>query len=116
MPKLTIKVSIKNKENKSDLITIATVDNNEIKYKEEDKTLVTYDYRKQILKRENKEIKMIYNFDKDKSTKGYVKIKDLDEIIALNIKTHKIEKNKNNILIHYSTEDNNFFYEIEEIK
>ena len=59
---------------------------------------------------------MNYEFNEKEKTKGLISIKELNKSIELIIKTNKIIRNKNNLLIDYDIDNNNFIYEIEEIK
>ena len=115
MSKIRIKVIIKNNESNYEYETDAIINDNELKYLEENKTKVTYNYDKNHLTRINEDLRLDYIFDNNKETKGLIKVHELNKELPLTIKTEKIEKNKNNIRIDYSIENDKFLYQIEEI-
>ena len=106
MPK--IKVKIDNIENIVDYTIVKEV----INYKEIDNTNVYYDLKNNILIRENDDIHMIYDFN---NKKGTILIKELEKEVDLLLENIDIERNKNNIKVSYSIENNDFLYELEEL-
>lgn len=116
MAKINIKVSILQDKNKNVFTTIGHYQehNKILTYKEKDNTLVTYDYTKNILTRNNQDILMKYQFIKNKVTTGTILIKDFNKYVDLDIYTDKIIIDNQNIEIQYKTEDN-FIYKIEVI-
>ncbi len=104
MPK--IKVKIDNVEN----IVDYSIDSEVINYKEVDNTNVYYDLKSNILIRDNDEIHMIYDFN---NKKGNILIKEYDKEIEVLIENIDIERNKNNVRVSYSIENNDFLYELE---
>lgn len=115
MSKIKIKVTIKNKEVESSYETTGIIQDNELKYMEENNTKVTFNYTNNHLIRINEELRMDFIFDKNKTTQGTITIKELDKDLKVSIKTNKIEKENNNVLIEYSMEEDKFLYRIEEI-
>ena len=106
MPK--IKVKIDNIENIVDYTIVKEV----INYKEIDNTNVYYDLKNNILIRENDDIHMIYDFN---NKKGTILIKELEKEVDLLLENIDIERNKNNVKVRYSIENNDFLYELEEL-
>lgn len=115
MPIIKIKTVIDNKEIKKEEETKGIILDDILKYQEEDKTKVSFNYKKNELIRENNKIKMKYIFSKNKETKGKIYIKDIKKYIDIPIETKKITKNKYSIYIEYKIENNNYYYRIEEI-
>ena len=106
MPK--IKVRIDNIEN----IVDYTIDSEVINYKELDNTVVYYDLKNNILIRDNDDLHMIYDFN---NKKGTILIKEFDRELEVLIDNIDIERNKNNVRVSYSIENNDFLYELEEL-
>ena len=104
MPK--IKVKIDNTEN----IVEYSIDSLVINYKELDNTNTYYDLENNILIRDNDDLHMIYDFN---NKKGTILIKELDREIEVLIDNIDIERNKNNVRVSYSIENNDFLYELE---
>ncbi len=116
MPKINIKVSISDDTNNDSYEIKSIIQDEIIKYKEKDNTLVKYDLNKNILTRENDNLRMEYVFDKENETEGNIFIKELNNNIKILINTNKLNRINNNIDIEYKIEDNIFNYRIEEIK
>jgi len=108
MPKSKLKVRIDTIEN----IVDYTIDSEVINYKEIDNTNVYYDLKNNILIRDNDDLHMIYDFN---NKKGTILIKEFEREIEVVIENIDIEKNKNNIKVNYSIENNDFIYELEEL-
>ena len=106
MPK--IKVRIDTTEN----IVDYTIDSEVINYKEIDNTVVYYDLKNNILIRDNDDLHMIYDFN---NKKGTILIKEMDRELELSIENIDIERNKNNVRVNYTIENNDFLYELEEL-
>ena len=104
MPK--IKARIDNTEN----IVDYTIDSEVINYKELDNTSVYYDLKNNILIRDNDDLHMIYDFN---NKEGTILIKEMDRELELLIENIDIERNKNNVKVSYSIENNDFLYELE---
>ena len=104
MPK--IKVKIDNTENTVDY----SIDSEVINYKEIDNTNVYYDLKSNILIRDNDDLHMIYDFN---NKKGTILIKEFDREVEVLIENIDIERNKNNVRVSYSIENNDFLYELE---
>lgn len=104
MPK--IKVKIDNIEN----IVDYTIDSEVINYKELDNTNTYYDLKNNILIRDNDDLHMIYDFN---NKKGTILIKEFDRELEVLIDNIDIERNKNNVRVSYSIENNDFLYELE---
>ena len=104
MPK--IKVKIDNTENTVDY----SIDSEVINYKELDNTNTYYDLKNNILIRDNDDLHMIYDFN---NKKGTILIKEFDRKVEVLIDNIDIERNKNNVRVSYSIENNDFLYELE---
>ena len=116
MPKLDVLISVKSNDSNLEYKTTEILTEDIIKYKSEDNTTEMFDYTNNRLTRENSELRMNYIFDINKETKGTVFVKDLNRELEVNIKTNKIERNKNDIEIEFVVEDNTIKYHIEVIK
>jgi len=104
MPK--IKVKIDNVEN----IVDYTIDSEVINYKELENTNTYYDLKNNILIRDNDDLHMIYDFN---NKKGTILIKEFDRELEVLIENIDIERNKNNVRVNYSIDNNDFLYELE---
>ena len=114
MSKIDIEVTIKNSEVTDSYKVKAIINDSVIKYKEPEDTTVIFDYKENILTRENDQMKMIYNFnDKEDSI---ILVKDYNRHIDLVIKTNKIKKNDYNLEVDFAIDKEKFLYRIEELK
>ena len=116
MPIIKVKVRIQNEEENKKEEVSAIIEDDKIKYKEKDNTTVIYDYKSQVLKRKNDKINMLYLFEKDKKTEGFIEIKGMNNKIKIEIKTIIIKRKNYDIEIQYEIENQKFQYQIEEIK
>ena len=115
MPKINMEINLKSDiDNIKERVT-AKIDNNRIVYYEKNKTKVIYDYKNDILTRDNNDIKMIYKFNQKKETVGNILVKDLKRKINIKIKTKKLEKKDYNLEIEFIIEKQNFLYKITKI-
>ena len=115
MPKIKIKVGIKNDNHDDIFETNAIIEEGKLKYREKDDTMVIFSFDDSHLKRENNQLKMNYYFDLENNTKGILYIKELQKEMELSIITKEITKDNNNIKIEFYIEDNHFLYYIEEV-
>ena len=116
MPKLDVLISVKSNDSNQEYKTTAILTEEIIKYKSEDNTTEMSDYTNNNLTRESSELRMDYVFDLNKETKGTIFVIYLNRNLDVNIKTNKIERNKNDIEIEFVVEDNTIKYHIEVIK
>lgn len=116
MPKLNILVKVKSDDSNTEYTTPAIFADEVIKYKSKDNTLEIFDYKNNILIRENNKLRMEYIFDIDKKTLGTIYIKELNNEMKLNIETNKIERNNNDLDIEFKIENNIINYHIEVVK
>lgn len=118
MPKVKIKVTTVSNNNENSYEIPAILQEEKILYREPDKkkTHVTFDYSKDLLIRDNKEISMIYKFNSRSNTIGNVEVKDLGRIINLNIETKRYLKNNKNVEISFLVEEEEIKYKIEVLK
>ena len=96
MPKINIKVSISDNTNNDSYEIKSIIQDEIIKYKEKDNTLVKYDLNKNILTRENDNLRMEYVFNKGNETEGTIFIKELNNNIKILINTNKLNRINNN--------------------
>lgn len=82
-------------------------------YKEEDKTITSFDYKNNILTRDNEKMKLTYYFLLNYKTKNKIFIKDLDKELEVEVITRKLEKSENYIEVVYEIENNKFTYRID---
>ena len=111
MPKINIKVSISDNTNNDSYEIKSIIQDEIIKYKEKDNTLVKYDLNKNILTRENDNLRMEYVFNKENETEGTIFIKELNNNIKILINTNKLNRINNNT---YEIELNGTFEECDE--
>ena len=115
MPKKDFKITIENNNNINHINVKGIISDDTIKYKESDDTLTIFDYNKNLLTRENKELKMIYRFLANTKSEGTIEIKDLKQEMKVIVDTKSIKRDNLNIEICFDIEDNHFIYRIEEI-
>ena len=116
MSKVQILVHIKNNDQEENLELNAILQDDVIKYKENETTTLSYNYEQSKLTRETDELRITYFFDENKNTIGTIYIKEMNREIKVNITTKKIIKEGNNIKIEFIIENNRFLYEIEVLK
>ena len=80
---------------------------------DDEKTVNIYDYKNNILKRDNEKIYLELKFDMKKKTIGTLEIKDLNKKIELDIETKKLIKTDKLLEIRYILNDDEFIYKIE---
>ncbi len=97
MPKLNVKITVKNDVEDTSYQVPAMIQDDVIKYVENKETIVEYNYRNNILYRENKDLIMKYRFDKEKHTLGEIRVKELEKDLKIKIKTNKIERDQNHL-------------------
>ena len=112
MPKMKLKIELSSKEEKRTWKVIGIIQEKILKYKEDD-TTVTLDYKKHILKRDNKELQIVLYF---KMNQGLITIKENNQRIEVPIETKRIEIKNNDIRIEYQIGDEFFMYQVEEEK
>lgn len=113
MDKVKINAIIKTEEEKIKEKTTGSIISGVISYKENSNTYVYLDLNKDELIRENEQMLMKYSFDKNRRTKGFVTIKDMNKNLELDIQTMKLEKKEHQYYVEYKIEENKFIYEIE---
>lgn len=98
--------------------TKAIINDNTIVYIEKDgkKTKSYFNYDKNQLIRENKEISMKYNFVKGEETIGQLLVYDIQKSVSLKVKTEDIICHDKNIEIKFAVENEPIEYKIEVIK
>ena len=116
MPKIDVLIRVTNEDSNQEYKTTAIITDDIIKYKSNDDTIEIFDYNNFKLTRENKELRMEYEFNKNETTKGMVFAKELNHIVDVNIKTKKIERNNYDIDVEFEVENNTIKYHIEEVK
>lgn len=119
MPKINIKVTIINNDKKLEqkYNAIFHPKENEIVYQEEDKTItkLKIENEKIKLRRNNNELEMEYIFHEHTPSKAEIKVKSLNKILNLELKTEKIIKKGKNIELFYKLEEDKFQYKLEVI-
>lgn len=118
MSKINVKITLTTPETtiEKKYKAIFLTEEKEIIYQEDDKTKTKINLQKLRLERENETLWMEYLFNKQKPTKGTIKIKDLNQQLKLNIQTKKINQQNQNIEIEYQLENENYKYKLEVIK
>ena len=113
MPKVELFVTIKNNDKKKEYKTIGIIQDEIIKYREDNDTIVVFDKNNNKLIRENKEYSMNLLFDINNNTTGIIKIHEFNKEVIININTNKIEKEKDRLLLEYKIDDEIFEYIVE---
>lgn len=115
MAKIKIKVTLNTSDlNKSqEYSAIFQPKDQIIIYQEEDKTITKIYLKEPKLRRENDKLWMELVFSESKITDAKVKVKDLNKILMLQLKTLKVIKNKENIEINYQLENEKYKYKLE---
>ena len=116
MPKINIKVHIQNEEEDRKEILVAILQENILKYKEKDRTTVTFNYDTNTLRRRNKDMELNYVFLENIKTEGIIQIKEIHQEMTIPIRTKKINRKGNDLEIYYEINHKPFLYQIEEIK
>ena len=116
MPKIDVLIRVTNEDSNQEYKTTAIITDDINKYKSNDDTIEIFDYNNFKLTRENKELRMEYEFNKNETTKGMVFAKELNHTVDVNIKTKKIERNNYDIDVEFEVENNTIKYHIEEVK
>ena len=115
MAKKDVIITIKSQEENSSYKIKSIIEEDVIKYKEKNNTLVRFDYNKNTLVRENDEMRMDYIFRRNEKTEGTIKVKELSKTITIPIETKKLKRKNYNIEIAFKVADNEFLYKIEEV-
>ena len=115
MSKIRIKATIQNRDEKKTYEGNAILENNKIKYKEDNHTTVIWNENDNTLFRETEEIILKYPFIMDKTTTGTIELKEGKVKIQIPIHTKKLERKNHNIIIEFKVEENAMLYCIEEI-
>lgn len=98
--------------------TKAIIHDNSIVYIEKDdkKTKTYFNYDKNQLIRENKELSLKYNFDENNPTTGQLLVYELQKYVTLKIVTKKLVRCDHNIEIKFMVENEPIEYKIEVLK
>ena len=117
MPKINIKATIKGREGSIVSEAVGTLEKGILKYTEKDKTKMTFNYNKNKLIRDTKELRMTFDFEKEELV---VKQKELNATMKIKLELFRLEKDNNNVEIEYivdNTQDKEkLIYRIEELK
>ncbi len=118
MPKIKIRVTTDSNNTINNYEVKALLKDDKLIYyeKENKKTKVIFNYKDMELKRDNKEISMIYKFNIHKKTVGYIEIKDLKKLLKLNIETKKYFSDGKNIDMIFLVENEKICYKVEVLK
>lgn len=112
---IIVQLTTEDQKIKLETSAIYNEEKQELTYIEDDdlKTITKFNYPKKKLCRNNNDLKLIYNFEEGKTTKGTITINDINRSIDINIKTKKIIEENNKIIIDFNVEENSFKYQIE---
>ena len=86
------------------------VEKNIIFYIEKDKTTNTFDYKNNILKRDNEEMSLEFNFKLNEKTINNIYIKELNNTMTVELITKEIIKEEKLLKIEYEMNNNSFVY------
>ncbi len=113
MEKVTIKVKLSSTEEIFEVEAKAELDSDILKYYEDEFTKVEVDFKNNILRRSNNQIKMEFVFDTTNITDNIMFINDIKDELYFKIKTNSIEKNDKYYKVNYEILDNDTFtYEV----
>ena len=84
-----------------------------LKYTEKDGTVTSFNYEKNILRRDNDEMIIEFVFDKEKVTKGKMSVKELKGDLEMDILTKELDVNEDKIKIVYEVNGLTFEYTLE---
>jgi len=115
MSKIRIKATIQNRDEKKTYEGNAILENNKIKYKEDNHATVIWNEKENTLFRETEEIILRYPFILNQTTKGTIELKEKKGKVEIPIHTKKLERKNHNIIIEFKVEENAMLYCIEEI-
>lgn len=116
MSKIRVKVTIKNPEANISNEINAILQDDILKYKENEDTTVVFSYKEKRLIRENNELRMDYIFKEKNESIGEILVKELNKKIKIDIKAKKIMIKEENIEIIFDVEENEFIYKVEVIR
>lgn len=108
-------VTIKNvdTEDKYKVSVDNNLDEKTLKYTEKDGTITSFDYEKNILRRDNDEMIIEFVFDKDKVTKGKMSVKELKGDLEMDILTKELDVKVDKIKVVYVVNGLTFEYTLE---
>ncbi len=117
MEKFNAKITVKNKEETilNEIDVNYDKEKQYVYYIEKDdlKTVTIFNYKENILKRDNEKMYLELKFENNKTTTNNMFLKELGKKIELDLFTNKIIKNKENIEIEYNLFDEKYIYKIE---
>ncbi len=116
MPTVILKVTIKTADNNKEEYTVKALKRPPCLIyheKDENKTKVIYDYKKNLLIRENSELYMEYEFKEDEITTAIIKVKSLNKYLNLSLKTTKLSSREDFIEVAFLLEEEKINYKLE---
>jgi hypothetical protein len=116
MPKKSISYKIINNNDTISHTTVGILQDNILKYKEKDHTIVHFYYDKNILERENNNLKLRYIFKENEITKGIIHIKEYNKDLEVDITTKSIKQKNDSLEIDYIIENDEYHYQLEVIE
>ena len=118
MPKIKVEISLETSNIKENYQTNAYLKENIITYyeKNHNKTKTTYNYKDNLLIRNNEEIFLKYKFNLKEPTIGSLKVNKLNKVIDIPIKTKLLQTKNENVNIIFEIPENTIKYKIEVIK
>lgn len=118
MPKINIKVTVGSNENKDSYKIKAIMNEEKIIYHEKDEknTKVIFDWKNNLLIRNNSDILMTYPFDLNNKTIGNIEVKELNKYLNLSIETIKYDISDIKKELKFKVEDEEIIYIIEVLK
>ena len=113
MPKVRIKVLIKNKIIDIEKEYNAIYNDGKIVYKEDKNIKMQYDMNNNILERQTNEMNIKYAFNLNKETHGQIYIKELQKYLDITIKTNTLKNTEKLIEIEYKIEGEDHIFKLE---
>ena len=115
MSKINIKVRLSNNDEETITNHQAIIQDNILKYIEDNKIKTTFNYNDNKLIREGNDFKMLYILDNN-NPYAEILVKQINKIIKPNIEIEKLERKDNDIHTIFNIEENKIEYHVEEIK
>lgn len=109
------KVTIKNIdiEDKYTVSVHNDIEEKVIKYIEKDGTNTSFDYKNNILRRDNDQMIVEFKFDLDKVTKGKMSVKELNGDLEIDVLTKELKVTDKKVKVVYVVNDLTFEYTLE---
>ena len=110
MPKIKIKSTLISNSNKHEWNVMAILTEDQLTYKEDSNTLITFNYKNHELTRKTSEMTMNFNFIKKNL---FIEVNSLNKTMTIPLILEKIKIEQPNLLVTYFIEEEKYTYKIE---